>query len=201
MKPIKNIFKAALTVALLVFASVGVAEAQTNATQNVNLNYNVPETVVLTVSPASVDFTAGSGNTATASPISVSIAYSAATSRNGVGYVAYLPNAYALKGTSTATQIPNSDLFAWNSGTSGTPTFDQTTAKACTSSLSGSGLGGFTPPAGQNCDFTFWEFPNGGGNNPLQGTLTDTLNLSLQGLPALPVDQYAGELVIYAGLQ
>lgn len=195
MKPIKNFFKAALTVALLVFASVAVAQAQTSGQQNINLNYNVPESLTLTVSPASVTFTPGSGNTAAAPPISISITYAAAPTRSSVGYVAYLPNTYALQGTSSGTQIPVGDLYAWNSGTSGAPQTAQTTPTPCTQGTQT--VGAFSSPAGQTCDLTNWLTHNNGS----QGTLTDNLNLELQNLPSLPVDSYSGQLVVYAALQ
>ena len=196
-----RIFKATLLAMLLILATVGVAQAQTSATQNVTLNYSIAEFATLSVSPTSVNFT-GSGTSATAPPISVSISYGAGSTRSTVGYDLYFASTTALKGTSNPSNvIPVNDVFASDSGSSAGALNTQPTAAACTQS-EGAQWDGAIPPAGSDCLFVHWNFGTATGDVPNEGTVSDTINLSLQGLPAnLPVDTYVGAVVLYAGIQ
>jgi hypothetical protein len=187
-KRMKPFFKqlAVVGLALVMLFGPGLAEAQATALNSapatVTLSLTVSETVTVSATPANITFSAPNGGASTASgPISVVTSWNG-TSRTSISTVAWFNTAgQALAGPISI--APSSVFASINGGT----------ATACTQAtpapVTGIGL------TGQFCPIVFTQ------NLPPQvGTHTDTILLSMSGLPALAAGTYTGTLNIEAQL-
>jgi hypothetical protein len=175
-----------LAVAALLFASVGVAEAQLNSTANsVALSMTVGESITISTTPANVTFTyspAGAGTATASGPITVVTTANVLAGHQWIQGFAWLGSTTAaLSGPSS---IPASEVFAViNSNPTPMP---------CTSN-------GWKSPdfgvAGAFCGGSLFET-----DNPPAGAFTNTsvLTLSLNNLGAVAPGTYTGVLNIEA---
>jgi hypothetical protein len=171
---------------LLLLFGPGLAEAQATALNSnqgsVALSLTVSESLTVSATPATITFSAPSGGASTASgPISVTTSWNG-TGRTSISTVVWF-NTSGLALTGPSAIAPSNVFASINSGT----------ATACTqatpSPVTGIGL------TGQFCPIVFTQ------NLPPQvGTHTDTILLSMSGLPALAAGTYTGTLNIEAQL-
>src|SRR6266853_4350124 len=184
MKPfIKQL--AVVGLAVMMSFGPGLAEAQAvslnSAPTTVTLSLTVSESLSVSATPANITFTYNAGAATASGPISVTTSWNG-TSRTSISTVAWFATGgSALSGPSA---IPPSDVFASINGG---------TATACTqatpSPVTAIGL------TGQFCPLVFTQ------NLPPQvGTHTDSILLSLAGLPALAAGTYTGTLNIESQL-
>jgi hypothetical protein len=172
------------------FALPCAATQVTSNTASVALSMNVSESLSITATPATISFTP-SGTTATASgPITVTTSWQLNSTRASLYTAAYFstPSSALANGSSL---IPSSDVFA---------SVDSATAAACSgTSLPMAGLG----ISGGMCGTNGIIF-NGGSQlsgGTFTGSHSDTILLSMQGLPTLNAGSYSGTLTIVAAAQ
>jgi hypothetical protein len=172
--------RAAVVSALATTAWTTVAQAQVNSNSaTVNLSATLPESLTISTTPASVNFTlASSGTAAGSSQISITTAWALLATRSSLTLYAFASSATAALTDGSGGNIPAANL---------------------TGSPNGGSFSAFTgnSPFGTGTSLTIFTQAITAGN--LNSTRTDTLNLNINttGL-SLPVGTYTGVLTIRA---
>ena len=172
--------RAAIVLTLMAIGWSGVAEAQLNSNSaTVNLTATLPESLTISATPASVNFTlAASGTAAGSAQISVTTAWALLATRSSVTLYAFASSATAALTDGSGHNIPAANL---------------------TGSPNGGAFSSFTgnSPFGTGTSLTI--FTQAITTSNLNTTRTDTLNLNINttGL-SLPVATYTGVLTIRA---
>jgi hypothetical protein len=175
-----KVTRAALVFTLAAIGWAAVAKAQVNSNSaTVNLSATLPESLTISASPSSVNFTlASSGIAAGSSQISITTAWALLATRSSLTLYAFASSATAALTDGSGDNIPAANL-------TGSPN------SGAFSAFTGSS------PFGSGTSLTIFTQAISSGN--LNSTRTDTLNLNINttGL-SLPVGTYTGILTIRA---
>jgi hypothetical protein len=176
----KRYTRPAVALSLFAIGWATMAEAQVNSNSaTVNLTATLPESLTISATPASVNFTlASSGTAAGSSQISITTAWALLATRSSLTLYAFASSSTAALTDGSGDNIPAANL---------------------TGSPNGGAFSAFTgnSPFGTGTSLTIFTQAITTGN--LNATRTDTLNLSINttGL-SLPVGTYTGVLTIRA---
>lgn len=183
MKTVKLICAAMAGVAMALSASIASAQVDSGA-QTIALNANLAESLTLTLSATSVNFTlsAGSATNAGSGTITATTKWTLGPGRTSVGVYAYFTSATAALTDSTGDNIPSSAFFISDNGAA---------AAALTNTVA---------YGAANAGLKLATVAITAGNR--SGTRSDamTFNIDLSGgaLPQLPASTYTGTLNIQA---
>jgi hypothetical protein len=172
--------RAAVVLTLATIGWAAFAEAQVNSNSStVNLTATLPESLTISASPSSVNFTlASSGSAAASSQISITTAWALLATRSSLTVYAFASSATAALTDGSGDNIPAANL---------------------TGSPNGGSFSSFTGNSSFGTGTSLTMFTQAITSGNLNSTRTDTLNLSINttGL-SLPVGTYTGVLTIRA---
>jgi hypothetical protein len=172
--------RASIVFTLVAIGCATVAEAQVNSNSaTVNLSATLPESLTISATPASVNFTlASSGTAAGSSQISITTAWALLATRSSLTLYAFASSATAALTDGSGNNIPAANL---------------------TGSPNGGSFSAFTGNSSFGTGTSLSIFTQAITTGNLNSTRTDTLNLNINttGL-SLPVGTYTGVLTIRA---
>ncbi len=172
-----------MSLALLFGPGLANAQAIVSAVSQVQISYQIGESVSVTGVPPSLTFS-GSPVPATG-PLSVTINWQLAATRTRVDLAVYFATTTALTDGS-GHNIPTSSVFANING----GTFSPCNSSAVAPELTASVTAGAVCGANDNVVIT---------SSNLSGSKTDTVVLQLQSLPSLPAGTFTGQVSLIAG--
>jgi len=170
--------------ALSLSSSVTFAQALNSSAQTIALNANLAESLTVSLSAASVNFTLspGSATNAGSAGVTATTAWTLAPGRTSVGVYAYFASAAAALTDGAGDNIPSSAFYISNNGGA---------AAALTNTVAYGGAN-----AGLKLGTTAITSANRSANRT--DAMTFNINLTGGTLPQLPANTYAGTLNIQA---